>query len=335
MERVHRMQVWKDVFGGRVLSKEAELAETYDMHTQPKAEDKRKRVVPIRKVAESRLVSSDAGPSELPDVEEEALPGEQPKALPQMGVMHPHVDVTSKEPPKVVQEKKAHHYALPSRRLYPLDNYLQVKTASRYFMETWKFIPPEDRHEYCQNLVKRASAMNLPTDPLIEKYGSATYAPEGDIEVCLDARRSNILDDDHRGLLDKLASVRFAMPPEDWAVALREFDKAASLDQHYGNIPDAYYTTFGKTAEKDPQKEPSETDPEEAIVIGNEYLTVRKLIEFVNNNDRDLRNRFGWEFTASLHEDPKGIFNSLPRDQKLVIMRMANVSDPTQGETAS
>jgi hypothetical protein len=346
MERVHKIQLWKRI-GGNVLEKGAELAETYDMTSQsvPSRDNdpkKREKFV-IPKTAAGMAVNSEAEGDSAIDAfhhamlmeEQEEVKGEQSPSLPQMGAMKPHVDVTSQEPPKLVQEKKAQYYALPERQMYPLDSYLQVKEAARYFMDTYKFMQPADRHTYCTNLVKRASALYIYTDPLIEKYGSATYAPEGDIQVCLEARQSNILDEKHKAVLDKLAECRIAMQPEDFALALQEFDKVACLQQHYGDIPDAYYSTFGKTAEKDPQKEPSKMDPDESIIVGNELITKRKLIEFVNNNDKHLRHRFGWDFVTELHKDPIGIFNSLPRDQKLVMMRMASVSDPTQGETAT
>lgn len=320
MERVHRMQLWKDVVGGRELTKGAELAETYDMTSQAvpsKDSDPKKR---------SKFVIDKTGEAKAPEGVEMELPAcckkEQPPKLPQESALKPHVDVTAHEPPKVVQEKKAERYALPSKGLYPLDNYAQVKMAAQYFMETWKFIPPEDRHEYCGNLVKRAAELNVFTDQLIEKYGSATYASEGDIAVCLDARRSTLQDEDHLGMLDKLAAVRFAMRPEEWATTLREFDKMACLDQYYGDVPDAYYTTFGKQAAQG-----DEENPEASIVIGNEYLTRRRLTEFAKNNVSSLTKRFGDEVAKGMAKSPNDIFNSLPRDQKLVIMRMANNDD--------
>jgi hypothetical protein len=321
MERVHKIQLWRRI-GGDALEKGAELSETYDMTSQAKKSQERKRSFPI-KTAEARAVPSESGPAEMPDVNEQ-VPGEEPKKLPQMGALQPHVDVTSHEPPKLVQEKKAQRLALPSRGLYPLDNYLQVKEAAVYFMNHFKFIPPADRHEYCQNLVKRASELNIVVDDTIEKYGSATYAPDEDIQVCIEARRSNILDETQQGVLDKLAEARFALEPEDFALTLGEFDKAACLDQYYGDIPDPYFTTFGikKVAENSPQG--AKVDPKSSIIIGNEHITRRRLVEFIKNNAWGLQQRFGKDVGEGLQSDPSGIFDSLPRDQKLVIMRMAN-----------
>jgi hypothetical protein len=321
MEQVRKQQLWKNITG-RVLNKHAELAETYDMTSQKSSDHAKKRTFPIRKVGSARLVNSGAGPAKGPDVNEEPVSGEQPKSLPQMSAPKPHVDVSSHEPPKLVSEKKASRYALPERELYPLDNYVQVKTAAAYFDDVYKFMAPPDRHEYASNLTKRAHELGIYPGELAEKYGSATYAPEHDIAVCIDARRSNLLNEDHVAVLDKLAEIRFALPPEDFAVALHEFDKMACLDQHYGDIPDAYFTTFGKTAAQG-----NEEDPEAAIVIGNEYITRRRLTEYLKNNAATLKLRFGDETAEEMAKDPQAIFNSMPRDQKLVIMRMANNDD--------
>lgn len=313
MERIRKIQLWRRI-GGDVLEKGAELAETYDMTSQKREAHKRPRSFPIKTAAEAAAAEGTN--------ENEATPGESLKALPQMGALQPHVDVTSQEPPKVVQEKSAQRYALPSQGLYPLDSYLQVKTAATYFMNHFKFMPPADRHKYCQNLVKRASELALVVDSTIEKYGSATYASGEDIQVCLDVRKANILDALHVGVLDKLAECRFTMPPEDFALTLGEFDKAACLDQYYGDIPDPYFTTFGKTAAQGNQEE-----PKESIIIGNEYITRRRLTEYLTNNAASMKRRFGDDVSEEMVKDPQGIFDSLPRDQKLVIMRMANNDD--------
>lgn len=321
MEQVHKQQLWKDITG-RELDKRAELAETYDMTSQKSSDHAKKRTFPIRKVGAARLVDSKAGPAEGPDVNEEHVPGEAPTCCPQMSPPKPHVDVSSHEPPKVVQEKKASRYALPEREMYPLDNYVQVKEAAAYFDDVYKFMAPPDRHEYASNLTKRAHELGIYPGELAEKYGSATYAPEHDINVCLDARRTNLLNETHVAVLDKLAQARFVMTPEDFAITLHEFDKMACLDQYYGDIPDAYFTTFGKTAAQG-----NEEDPEAAVVIGNEYITRRRLTEYLKNNAATLKLRFGDEAAEELAKDPQSIFNSLPRDQKLVIMRMANNDD--------
>jgi hypothetical protein len=84
-------------------------------------------------------------------------------------------------------------------------------------------------------------------------------------------------------------------------------------------VPDAYYTTFGKTA--------AEASPEESVIIGNEYITRRGLEEFFRTNVGSVKARFGCELAEELAKDTQSTFDSLPRDQKLVLMRMANNTD--------
>ncbi len=332
MERIERMQIWRKV-SGEEIGKEAELANTYDMPAQANpdkvnARDTKKAVINKTASAVSQKTESDplfeAFMGDKAKEETTAVPGEQPSALPQMGAMKPHVDVTSHEPPKVVQEKKAQYYALPDAEMYPLDSYVQVKAASRYFQENFKFMQPSDRHEYCQNLVKRASALDMMTDTLIEKYGSVGYAPDNDVDVCLGARRTAIKNEDHLTLLDKIAAARGDTEPEIFAETLEQFDKVACITHHYGgDVPDAYYTTFGKTAAEIQEK----TSPKESVVIGNEYVTRRRLAEYFQNNTAAVSARFGADMGKELSNSPNDIFDSLPRDQKLVLMRMANNDD--------
>jgi hypothetical protein len=323
VERIGRVQLWRTVTG-QDIDKEAELANTYDMPAQSPvvlSPTKDKKAV-IRKTASA----NDSGSTD-DDILADAFKVRtdvQPATLPQMGALSPHVDVSKEDAPKPSQEKKAQHYALPSMEQYPLDSYAQVKAACAYFEENVMLMVPEDRHEYCVNLVKRASALDIKTGALIEKYGSAGYAPEGDIELCLDARRAAIQNPEHLGVLDKLAASRASVEPELFASALEQLDKVASIDGLYGgDVPDAYFTTFGKTAEELQEK----TDPDESIVVGNEYLTRRRLATYCQNNAATLSLRFGAEVGKALVSDPNDIFDTLPRDQKLVLMRMANNDD--------
>lgn len=335
MERINKIQLWRQI-GGEALDKGAELANTYDMPASGPTRAQRDKGDPkavIKTASVGHLVKSHTEEDPLVEAflrsknEEEAhgLAGEQPESLPQMEQPKRHVDMSSSEPPKVVQEKKASRYALPSREMYPLDSYTQVKTASAYFQENYKYMEPEDRHEYCTNLVKRASELNLFTSPLIEKYGSATYAPSDDIYTCLRAREEFLQNDEHYlGMLHKLAAVRSETDPELFAAALEGLDICSGIAHRYNdNLPDAYYTTFGKTASSlgdDP-------GPDGSVIIGNEYITRRRLFEYLQNNVGTLTQRFGADIAEGLSQDTADVFDSLPRDQKLLLMRMANNDD--------
>ena len=332
MERTERVQLWRKV-GGADIDKEAELGNTYDMPSQAnpaKVNDQAtKKAVPV-KVAAAVAQKSESDPlfdafmSSKAKEEVSEVRGVQPSSLPQMGAMKPHVDVTSQEPPKLVQEKKAQYYALPLVEMYPLDSYVQVKTAARYFHDNFKFMEPSTRHEYCQNLVKRASALDIMTDAFIEKYGSSGYAPQTDFDTCLNARKEAYKDTTVLGILDKLAAERAHVEPEVFAETLEHLDKVACVQHMYGgDVPDAYYSTFGKNAAA--LKE--ETDPDTSVVIGNEYITRRRLAEFLQNNVASVSTRFGGDVGKGLAKSPNDVFDSLPRDQKLILMRMANNDD--------
>lgn len=341
-----RQQLWKDIYGN-LVEKEAELAGTYDMpHSPPPSEkyDRGQKKTVIKKTAELEddllkqafaitSVNTDAENPQL-ETNEKELHEAQPPAHPQAKLLKPTVDVSSSNPPKLLKEKKAERYAMPSLGRYPLDAYDQVKTASEYFDVWHKRMSPEMRREYCLNLVKRANELNISVSPLAERYGSEHYASRTEIKIALDARRTVLLHEEDVFVLDKLAAEQPRLLPETFAATLREFDHANGLDEFYdGDVPDPYFSTFAKVAKTNQE---SEVSPEGAILIGNEYIPKRKLVEFAKSRREHVKDRFGEDFAEEFVKDPLGIFESLPRDQKLVMLRMANSGDSlTQGASAS
>jgi hypothetical protein len=328
-----------------VKEKSAELAGTYDMPgSPPKDKVPLKDKPAIQKTAaaaiEEDMVSEEAllkrafeaGSAEPPDDNEnKPVKGEQPAALPQAPVLKPKVDVSGQEPPKKLETKVAQHYALPSQGRYPLDGYDQVKTAAAYFDEWYKEMPPQMRREYCSNLVKRASALSIPVSELAQRYGGGA-APVLQLKIAFDARRSVLKDDEHVEMLDKLASASNMMDPDSLAACLTEFDRMSGLDEFWGgDVPDPYFSAFDKTAEK----QESDTEPEGSLSVGNEFITKRDLVEFSKLQHKTVMQRFGDDFAKEFQADPVGIFNSLPRDQKLVVMRMANFNDSELSASAS
>jgi hypothetical protein len=328
-----REQLWKDTYGN-VLGKEAELAGTYDMpNTKPAMKDGDKKAVIVK------TASAEESEDELLkiafcldlEVNEKAEPPPESPARHPQSTLRPHVDVSGKGPQRLTV-KKAEHYALPYDEMYPLDGYDQVKMASAYFEEHGGQMPFNVRREYCQNMVKRANELGIATSEEAQRYASAKYAAGSDIDMAIDARRHSLISEDHIEILNKVAEQRSRMLPEQFAEVLVQFDKMANIAHLYGSyIPDPYLSTFGKEAAQE-----SETAPDESIIIGNEYVTMRKLVEFSKLRQAVVASRFGEEFAREFTKDPKGIFDSLPRDQKLVLMRMANNSDSArQGASTS
>lgn len=312
-----KQQFWMDADG--VRGKEAEASNTYLMPGQePAVKKPGKRLAVVNKVGSAFEQYIKTGAAEPPDdnLTDPAI-GEQPTKNPQSGTLKPHVDVSTQEPPKLVKEKKAEYLALPSHGRYPIDNLVQIKMAAQYFTDNRKLFQPVHRREFCFNLVKRASMVGEPLTPEIHKYGSETYAPGAELDVGIEGRKG-ILDEDNSAVLDKLASLRFQMPPNDFALALSEFDKMAGIDHLYDrDIIDPYFSTFGKVAESD-----------DTIVIGNDCCSDTQLRDYAKTGFTQMKNTFGEEMAAEFKKDPRAIFDSLPVDQKKVVMRMATDNSP-------
>ncbi len=310
-----RQQRW-----GTYEQKEAEVGNMAAVATLPvpKSTLGSKTMIPKTGSAMDKFASALEGAGEL--VEEEGVSGEQPAANPQAAPISPRVDVSGKEPPKVITEKVAQHLAMPSLDRYPLDSYSDVVKAAAYFTQHAGEFSPAHSHEFCSNLVKRAHVLGISTTPEIEKRGGAGYAPQDELDIAMGTRALH-LGSDEREVLDKLAATRALMEPEDFAIALGEFDKLAGIDHMYGgDVMDPFLSTFGtKTAAKD--------DPDGSHVIGNDVVSDNQLRTLAKSPCEELTTQFGADFVKEFKDDPVGIFSSLPVDQKKVLSRHAN--EPT------
>jgi hypothetical protein len=245
--------------------------------------------------------------------------GTNPAASPQTKKLNPHVHVDNLDAPKEVTEKKASRFALPLLERYPLDDYAQVKMAAQYFEDFGGHMEPTMRREYCQNLYKRASELAIQVSPEIEKRAAEGYSSRGEFDAYIDSRKCLLQDDTLKTMLDKLAALRVRMQPEDFAITLGEFDKTAGLCEHYDRyIPDAYYTTFGKTASA------GGGDFDKSVIEGSEYTNEGRIVELAKRHGKMLHKEFGFDFASEFYGDPMTIYNSMPRDQRLVIIRLAN-----------
>jgi len=247
----------------------------------------------------------------------DGVAGEQHSKNPQAATVNPRVSVDGKEPPKIIQEKTAQHFAMPSIQRYPLDSYTEVKQASSYFETYRSQFAPAHRREFCEHLVKRAGVLGITVSDEVQKYGGEGYAPYAELEIAFGSR-ALLVDDDHRILLSKLAESRPSVDPETFAVALEEFDKLAGLDQLYDSeLMDPYLSVFGKTA--------GDIDPDGSHIIGNDYVSNQQLKDLTGARHLELLTKtFGADFMKEFVKDPVGMFNSLPADQKKVIARCAN-----------
>jgi hypothetical protein len=283
-----------------------------------------------KKVTPSKAVINKVGEAECPDDNlESPVKGEQPDKAVQSGPLKPHVNVEGKEPPTLIKEKKAQHYAIPSLEMYPLDGYDQVIKAASYFDEWRGDMSPEHRREYCENLVKRASSLDIQVSEEIHKYGGAGYAPAAEFGIAINGRKNVLQDPDQVALLDKLASEQSNMQPDDFAVALREFDKLAGIDWMWDeHIMDPFLSTFGKTAESTVALDQSSHDQDHSFTLGNETVYAKQLKTLAATQSKSLKDTFGEDFLKEYRKDPIAIFKSLPLDQKKIICRMATDDSP-------
>jgi hypothetical protein len=298
-----RQQYW----GNYDKGKEAEVGDIMPNSSSGDKPDKgAKSVIP--------KVASAVG---LPDgVQAAHVKGEQAEKNPQAKPINPRVRIEGKEPPKVIKEKTASHFAMPSIQRYPIDDYGQVKQAAVYFEEHRGQFEPIHRREFCLNLVKRASDLGIPVSSEIHSYGGVGYASPAELEVAIGTRRSLLLDEDHLDLLGKLAEARVGLTPDEFALALGEFDKVAGLAEHYDrDVLDPFMCIF-KSAEAN--------DSDESFVLGNDIVTAPQLHVLASSPCKNISDRFGEDFLKEFRKDPVGIFKSLPTDQKKVISREAN-----------
>lgn len=234
--------------------------------------------------------------------------------------LRPHINVQGAEPPSPTKMKVSSVTALRGR--YPLDSYEQVKTASAYFDEYGMRFSPEDRREFCRNMVKRANDMRIPVSDIARKYASATYAPAEEIEFALDARRA-LLPDEVVPLLDKLSAARPVVDPDVFAYALYEMDKTAGLHHFYDrDLLDPFFSTFGFV------KEATYSES-----IGNDYVNEFMLQQIAQSHYAWIKERFGEDVADEFRKDPVGIFKSLPMEQKKIIMRLSADVQPGRSES--
>lgn len=304
---------WYDIAVPEPLAKIADVTGTCDMPLQSpsKATVGGEKAV-LRKTAASmpHLVPGhkkdhgDYGPEET-EKYDGYTPGKTVEKLPQMRQLKPHCDVSTKTAGiKVVIEPS--RFALPDEGKYPLDDYSQIKTASNYFAEYHSQFTPEKRHEYAMNLVKRADEVGLIVSDVARRYGNTAYADHDDIKIAYELRdKACAWDDTAREMLHELFEKRAELHPEVFARALGEFDKTAGISHLYGShIPDNFFSTFGGFS-----KTASAEEVDELLL----HKLARKF-------PTELQEKFASDFCEEFRRDPVGIFQSMPSEQKQLLM---------------
>jgi hypothetical protein len=301
--------------------KGAEVVGTSDMPLQPPGSKEQKSIAVVKKTgAAQKMNIYEAGRDEKgkPDTND-ATKGKAPNVAPKM---NPHIDVTGKTASLEIPQYHE-NYALGNR--YPIDSYAQVKMAEAYFTENRSHFLPVERHEYCMNLTERAASLDIDLDKDIRKYGSSQYAPADEIDIALTMRRNLLLQNDPaREILDKLAEARPSLPPKAFAEALEEFDKVAELNHQWDYfVYDPYFSTYGTS-----EKTASEKVDEFVDTIGNARVTGKQLKDVSHTKSLQIKDIFGCDFSDEFRKDPVSIYDSMPREQKLMLINLANDNAP-------
>lgn len=231
--------------------------------------------------------------------------------------LQPYVDVTGQKPPEKIKQASAERFCLvkTGQARFPIDSYGQIKQAAAWFDEYGFTLHPDERREYCVKLASRADEVGIDVSDLIKKYGSPTYATDGEVNVAVCTRMQHWAEDSPerdmlRGLMEKAASV----PPEVFCEALRQFDEATGLNHLWDDeIHDPYFSTYGFVKKAEWKWE-----------MGNDRITEEDLHRGLHESTEAIEERFGDELAKELinAKDATAIFDSLPRDHKLILARI-------------
>lgn len=272
------------------------------------------------KSASTHLVDGHSGEVASELEQNSGQPGEQYERAPQMQMktLKPHVDVTNKEPPKKLVEKKASLTAYQG--VFPLDSYAQVKEASSYFDENHKLMPVEMRREFATSLVKRASALGIHVSDYASGVGADSYASDSQLLAAIE-NRGMYVTKKQAGVLNHLYENRKTFTPDEYCAALIEFDKLAEIDHLYGgpHLIDPVDSTFGKAAQ----------DDGDSWINGNDYITKQQIENYAITGGVTMLDDYGQDFVKEFRKDAWAVFNSLPVDQKRRLARAAGDNAPT------
>jgi hypothetical protein len=237
-------------------------------------------------------------------------------------VFDPYADVSNKTASVKYVQDEVEHWGIckTGEARFPLDSYDEVEQAVSWFNNYYQSLHPEERREFAVNIVNRADELAIPVSPLIEKYASSEYAPDGDIRVAVAMRMQHWADGSpERGLLQELLDKYASMHPDSFCEALRIFDESTGLNREWDStIYDPWFSTYGV-----------EKRGEWVFEHAGERLTSDQLRQLVSGQKYEkLEELFGEELAKELKKKPEAIFDSLPLDTKLIIARMAADKQP-------
>lgn len=217
------------------------------------------------------------------------------------------------------------HYALPTKKLYPIETAEQVKTASVYFDKYLDRMHPAERVAVATNMEKRASDLGVSlSNAWIDNYSTSKpgYSPEFDLhmnmrkQACMgrkiEFKGKEIKADE---LLSKVAALKDRVKPKEMVDMLADFDKKANLEVYYDrSVRDPFFTVFGSSIN------PKYGQEKIASMYKSDFVKLAKDEKFISK----LAGAYGQGFVDGFKADPVNVYNSMPTPDKNNIMGMTN-----------
>lgn len=244
----------------------------------------------------------------------------QSTSVPSGNVYHEAYDMTKTAQPIEVEalakDDSKHFYALEGR--YPMQNAEFVKKASSYFEQHEKsFADPLDRHTFAHNVIERAKELRVTLDneSVLSKYAASGYGDILDTQIKM---RHDLLDGSvNQAALTKVASYKKELAAPEFAKLLHSFDKKASLDKYYGGyLADAYKATFETRFTKTASGYSYDSDDGDSV-------SEKELTKTFEDKYDKVKGYFGETVAKELKKHGCAIFDSLPKDAKEVITKIA------------
>jgi len=221
---------------------------------------------------------------------------------------------------EVKPDGSEHFYALGNRYAMPNPDY--VKKAAAYFIDhTREFGDAEDRATFAYHVRERAKELQVALEKRAEE-SLASYS--GDAYGDMISTQLKIREDllwakpEMSAALAKLAAHRTDTDATTFAKALFMFDKKAGLTRYYdGHLADAFKATFGNVFRKEASGYLWEDE-------GSGLSINEKELEKVADQKYDkIKGYFGSSVADSLKKHAVSIFESLPKDAKETIVKIA------------
>ena len=213
-------------------------------------------------------------------------------------------------------------YALPAKKLYPIETIEHIKTASVYFDKYLDKFHPAERIAIANTMEKRASELGVElNNDWIYNYSTkrSAYSPEFDLhmkmrkEACMGKKISH---GEHSveavDLLTKVASLKDKVKPKEMVELIADFDKKAGLINAYDTrVRDPYFTVYG-----------SSINPQYDSVKLASNMSETRFEKLASRCRKKLAAAYGEKFANEFSANPVDVYKSMPTPDKVNIMNI-------------